>query len=295
MSKILELRDKRVKAWDAAAAFLESKQDADGRLSAEDASVYDKMEADVIAMGKDIERLERAREIQLGMTSVVNSLPLIGAPAPAAKTGRATDEYKRDFWNAFRGREVTNSLKVGSDPEGGYLVPDEFERTLVEALEKENIFRKFAHVIQTESGERKIPLVVSKGTASWVEEEAIIPESDDKFGQMSLEAFKLGTLMKVSDELLNDSVFNLEAYIAKEFARRIGKKEEEAFFVGDGSKKPTGILAETGGGQVGVTTSGAMITDDYYRRHDRFISRAQAAISRRCCFSRQRLHCQGAA
>jgi len=136
-------------------------------------------------------------------------------------------------------------------------VPDEFERTLVEALEEENIFRRLANVITTSSGDRKIPVVASKGTASWVDEEGQIPESDDSFGQVSIGAFKLATMIKVSEELLNDSVFNLESYIAREFARRIGNKEEEAFFVGNGTGKPLGILAAAGGGQVGVTTAGA--------------------------------------
>ena len=64
-------------------------------------------------------------------------------------------------------------------------------------------------------------------------------------------------MIKVSEELLNDSVFNLESYIAKEFARRIGTKEEEAFFIGDGSGKPTGIFHATNGGQLGVTAASA--------------------------------------
>ncbi|MFT9056717.1 MAG: phage major capsid protein, partial [Ethanoligenens sp.] len=152
---------------------------------------------------------------------------------------------------------VRNALQVGTDTEGGYLVPDEFERSLVEALEEENIFRRLANVITTSSGDRKIPVVASKGTASWIDEEGAIPESDDSFGQVSIGAYKLGTLIKVSEELLNDSVFNLESYISREFARRIGNKEEESFFGGDGSGKPTGILATTGGAQLGVTTAGA--------------------------------------
>jgi HK97 family phage major capsid protein len=152
---------------------------------------------------------------------------------------------------------VKNALQIGTDTEGGYLVPDEFERTLVEALEDENIFRTLANVITTSSGDRKIPVVASKGTASWVDEEGIIPESDDSFGQVSIGAYKLATLIKVSEELLNDSVFNLEAYISKEFARRIGNKEEDAFFTGDGAGKPTGILGATGGAQIGVTAASA--------------------------------------
>jgi HK97 family phage major capsid protein len=152
---------------------------------------------------------------------------------------------------------IKNALQIGTDTEGGYLVPDEFERTLIEALDEENIFRKLANVISTSSGDRKIPVVASKGTASWIDEEGAIPESDDSFGQVSIGAYKLGTMIKVSEELLNDSVFNLENYIAREFARRIGNKEEDAFFTGDGSGKPTGILAATGGAQIGVTAASA--------------------------------------
>lgn len=154
-------------------------------------------------------------------------------------------------------------MQVGTDSEGGYLVPDEFEHTLVEALQEENIFRKLAHIIQTASGDRKIPVVASKGTASWVDEEGSITESDDSFGQVSIGACKLGTLIKVSNELLNDSVFPLEGYISKEFARRIGVKEEDSFFNGDGDGKPVGIFHSTGGAQVGVTAaSTSAITAD---------------------------------
>lgn len=265
MSKILELREKRAKAWDAAKAFLDTKRSGDGLLSAEDTAAYEKMENDVVALGKEIERLERQATIDLEL-SKASSNPITNDPAKGTeeKTGRASAGYRKAFWNAMRTRagegldpNVRNALQIGTDTEGGYLVPDEFERTLVEALEEENIFRTLANVITTSSGDRKIPVVASKGTASWIDEEGSIPESDDSFGQVSIGAYKLATLIKVSEELLNDSVFNLEAYISREFARRIGNKEEEAFFTGNGSGKPTGILAATGGAQIGVTTAGA--------------------------------------
>ena len=265
MSKILELREKRAKAWDAAKAFLDTKRGDDGLLSAEDTAVYDKMEADVVALGKEIERLERQASIDMELSKATSN-PITNEPTRtgAEKTGRASAEYRKAFWNAMRTRagegldsNVRNALQVGTDTEGGYLVPDEFEKTLVEALEEENIFRTLANVITTASGDRKIPVVASKGTASWIDEEGAIPESDDSFGQVSIGAYKLGTMIKVSEELLNDSVFQLEPYISREFARRIGSKEEEAFFIGDGSGKPTGILAATGGAQLGVTTAGS--------------------------------------
>ncbi|WP_075979916.1 phage major capsid protein [Bacillus massilinigeriensis] len=261
MSKVLELREKRAKAWEQTKAFLDSKRGEDGILSAEDTSTYEKMEAEVVNLGKEIDRLERQQAIDLELSKPINQ-PITSKPtgAEGQKTGRATNEYKEAFWKSMRNKsnyEVQNALKIGTDSEGGYLAPDEFERTLIESLEEENIFRSLAKVITTSSGDRKIPVVASKGTASWVDEEGLIPESDDSFGQVSIGAYKLATMIKVSEELLNDSVFNLEAYIAKEFARRIGAKEEEAFFVGDGTGKPTGIFNATGGAELGVTGTSA--------------------------------------
>lgn len=262
MTAILELREKRAKAWDAAKNFLDSKRGNDGMMSAEDAATYDRMEADVINLGKEIERLERQAAIDNEMGKAT-SKPITDKPGDTgakAKTGTATDEYKDAFWRNVRSKsishEVFNALQVGTDSEGGYLAPDEYQRTLVEALQEQNIFRKLAHVISTGSGERKIPIVASKGTAAWIDEEAQYPESDDAFGMVSIGAYKLATMIKVSEELLNDSVFDVPAYIAKEFARRIGAAEEEAFFTGDGKGKPTGILA-AGGAEVGVTAAAA--------------------------------------
>ncbi len=263
MNQILTLREKRSKAWDAAKAFLDTKRGNDGLLTPEDVATYEKMEADVVALGKEIDRLERQAALDREMEKPLAD-PITGKPSATVgeeKTGRATDEYKKSFWATMRnkgvGFEVLNALKIGSDPDGGYLAPDEFERTLIQGLEEQNIFRQLAHVIQTSSGDRKIPVVASKGTASWIDEEGAYPESDDTFGLVSIGAFKLATTIRASEELLNDSVFNIESYIAAEFARRIGNKEEEAFFVGDGTGKPTGIFADVGGAEQGVTTASA--------------------------------------
>jgi HK97 family phage major capsid protein len=143
------------------------------------------------------------------------------------------------------------------DSEGGVLAPDEYERTLITMLEEENVLRTLCRTIRTASGDRKIPLVASKGTASWVDEEGAIPDSDDSFGLISIGAHKVATMIKVSDELLNDSVFDIEGYIASEFGRRIGTAEEQAFLTGNGSGKPTGLLHDTLGAEVGVTAAAA--------------------------------------
>ena len=118
-------------------------------------------------------------------------------------------------------------------------------------------------LIQTGYGDRKIPVVASKGTADWVDEEGTYPLSDDTFSQVVLGAYKLATMIKVSEELLSDSVFDIEGYVSEQFGKRIGDKEEDAFLTGNGVSKPIGILHTTGGAEVGVTTAGvAAITGD---------------------------------
>ncbi|EPR07984.1 phage major capsid protein [Ruminiclostridium papyrosolvens] len=265
MNKILELREKRAKLWENTKAFLDTKRNESGLLSAEDTEQYERMEADVVNLGKEIDRLERQAVLDLELSkatsNAIRTLPNASLEESKSKISpKSTNEYKDAFWKLMRNKnsfEVHNALQVGTDSEGGVLAPDEFERTLIESLEEENIFRQIANIMNTSSGDKKIPIVASKGTASWVEEEGNAPESDDSFGLISIGAYKLVTMLKVSEELLNDSVFNLEKYIAKEFARRIGAKEEEAFVIGDGVGKPTGILNATGGAQLGVTAVGS--------------------------------------
>ncbi len=262
---ITELREKRANTWKAMEGFLDSHRNEQGVLSVEDDAIYAKMEKELDTLTNEIKRMERKDAIEAELNKPV-SAPLTAKPMVVKededeKKGVASNTYKKSFWNAMRNKtvmpDIANALRVGTDPEGGYLVPDEYEKTLVEGLEEENIFRKLATVINTSSGDRKIPVVASKGTASWVDEEGLIPESDDSFAQVSIGAYKLGTTIKVSEELLNDAVFNLEAYISKEFARRIGNREEDAFFNGDGVGKPIGIFNATGGAEVGVTTASA--------------------------------------
>lgn len=262
MNQILSLREKRAKLWNDTKAFLDSHRDGDGMVSAEDNATYEKMEADVVALGKEIERLERQAAIDRELDQPTAS-PLVSAPiarTPEQKAGRASVEYKKAFWNQMRGRssyEIRNALQVGELSEGGYTVPDEFDKQLIEGLEDENIMRGLVHIIRTGSGEHKIPIVASHGTGSWVEEEQQIPESDDAFSQVTLTAHKFATMIRISRELLNDSAFDLAAYISHEFVRRAGAAEEQAILTGDGSHKPIGLLHDTLGSQVGVTTASA--------------------------------------
>ena len=203
MNRILEMREKRGQIWDRAKAFLKEHQDENGMLSAEDAAEYERMEQEVVELGRVIDREERAAQMERELNAPTMT-PLASRPEarPDSRPGRSSDEYKAAFWTAMRNRGghliVQNALQIGDDAEGGYLVPDEYERTLVDALQEENRLRGLCKIIRTSSGDRKIPLVASHGTASWVEEEGTIPESDDAFGQITIGAHKIASMIKVS-------------------------------------------------------------------------------------------------
>ena len=259
---ITELREKRNKAWEAAKAFVDTRRDKDGLLTAEDAATYAQMEQKVKDYSSEIDRMERQEAIDREMNAPT-STPITAKPATAkvdAKTGRAADVYKTSFWNQMRNRtnaEVRNALSVGVDSEGGYLVPDTYENHLVEALHDEMVIRRLAHVFTTASGSHKIPVVASHGSANWVEESGEIPETTETFGQQHIGAHKLTALIKVSEELLNDSAFDLEDYFRREFARRISNAEELAFVIGDGNGKPVGLFSDDEGAETGVTAASA--------------------------------------
>lgn len=258
MNKIIELQEKRAKIWKQAKDFLNERQAKSDILSAEDNATYERMEKDVVDLGKEIDRLNKQAAIDNELNQPTTNA-IVGAPTLGKESG-AKDQYDQLFWNMMRGNvsaNVMNALKEGSDSDGGYLVPDEFENQLIQKLHQENVLRSISHVIQTSSGDHKIPVVASEGTASWLDEEAAYTESNSSFGQVTLGAHKLGTLIKVSDELLNDSAFDLTNYISTEFARRLGDSEEEAFLTGNGTGRPTGILNDSNGAKDGVTAATA--------------------------------------
>jgi len=283
MSKLIEMRDKRAKAWDATKAFLETHRTERGTLSAEDDAIYNRMDKEIDEYTKEIARLERIEARDAELAKAVSS-PITEKPAGAVKekTGRASDAYKEDFGRHLRGRQlIHNVLSEGVDANGGYLVPEEFEDRIVTALDDFNVMRTICHVITTAS-ERKIPIAGTHSTAAWTAENAPFAESNPTFDQKTIDAYKLTDLIKVSIELLDDSAFELEPYIAQEFARAFGIAEEEAFCIGDGSGKPTGLFTANGG-TVGVTSAGATaITADEaislvyalkspYRRNAKFL------------------------
>ena len=281
---ILELREKRNTAWNAAKAFLDSHRTENGTLTAEDDATYSKMEQHIADLGKEISRLERQEAMEAELSKPVNT-PLTSKPTtgkqPEEKTGRASNAYKEAMLTAMRSnfRQVSNVLQEGVDADGGYLVPEEYDHRLIDVLDEENIMRKLAHKITT-SGEHKINIAATKPAAAWIEEGGALQFSDATFSQILLDAHKLHVAIKVTEELLYDNAFRLENYIIEQFGKALANAEEDAFLNGTGVGQPLGLFAATGGGTVAATVA-TLTADDImklvyalkrpYRKNAKFI------------------------
>jgi len=260
MATIMDLRTKRATLWEGAKAFLDSHRDKEGKLSAEDAAAYDKMEADVVALGKDIERMERQAAIDAELAKPT-AQPIVNTPQATVpeKKGRASDDYRKAMLSAIRSnfRNVSNVLQEGVDADGGYLVPEEYDSRLIDVLNEENIMRSLGTKLTT-SGERKINIAATKPAASWIEEGGALTFGDATFDQIILDAYKLHVAIKITEELLYDNAFNLESYIIEQFGKALSNAEEDAFLNGDGSHKPLGLFVK-----VVDSTTGAMKNSTY--------------------------------
>ena len=168
----------------------------------------------------------------------------------SAEMKRKQTAYNRAFWDSMQTGYVSDALKEGSDGSGGYLVPDEFDERIIKALEEENILRKLGKVIKTEHT-HKIPRMVDGYEAEWYDENDRFNFSGAKFDEIVFNAYKLGALIKVSNEFLEDTPKDIENFICEMIVERFSRSEEEAFFAGDGIGKPLGIIHQA---QVGAVT-----------------------------------------
>ena len=264
--RVQELIEKRAKVWETAKNFVDTHEDKNGNLSAEDKETYSRMEAEIEELTNSIERQQRAERREQELSKPVNS-PITGKPYKdepqgEVKTGRASDEYKKAMLTALRSnfRQVSNVLQEGVDADGGYLVPEEYDHRLIDVLTEENIMRGIATKITT-SGEHKINIAATKPAAAWIEEGGALSFGEATFDQKILDAHKLHVAIKITEELLYDNAFGLENYIITEFGKALANAEEDAFLNGDGVGKPTGIFDKTKGGESIGTLTAALTSD----------------------------------
>lgn len=262
---INELIAKRAKVWETAKNFVDTHEDKNGVLSDEDTATYNKMEKEIEDLTSAIDRQQRAERREAELNKPINS-PIMGKPIMGeekTKIGRASDEYREAMLTAMRTnfRNVSNVLQEGVDADGGYLVPEEYDKRLIDVLDSENIMRSLSTTITT-AGQHKINIAATKPAAAWIEEGGALSFGDATFDQIYLDAYKLHVAIKVTEELLYDAAFGLENYIITQFGKALANAEEDAFLNGDGKGKPTGLFAANGGGQTAGTLTAAIKSDD---------------------------------
>lgn len=171
-------------------------------------------------------------------------------PAGGAQNKLAT-EHKEAFVGFLRkGREdglrylERKALQVGTDEDGGYAVPEELDRNILNLLKDEVVMRQEATVITVGGSDYK-KLVNLGGTASgWVgETDERSQTATSKLGLIEPFMGEIYGNPQATQKMLDDAFFNVEAWINSELALEFAEQEEIAFTSGDGSKKPKGFLA----------------------------------------------------
>lgn len=253
MSKSVELREQRKRAVDEDRRILDAVLAAGGEWTSEQREKHEKLDATINDLKRTIDALERLEAEERGYVPPSQAVP----PAPVSAEDRAA-QYRDAFWRAMRagiGPDERRVMAVGTDTSGGYTVPDEFRRELIAKLDELNVIRQRATVIPTTSGTLTIPVLTTHGSASWVAENGSYSETTPTFDEKTFSPHKLSVLLKVSEELMNDSAFPLERFVAGEFGRAIAEAEETAFVTGTGSNQPTGLIASSNGSALGKTAT----------------------------------------
>ena len=174
-------------------------------------------------------------------------------------------DYENHFWNAMRGKPGHKEFiaKGAESVTGAFTLTPKGQDKYMTAIKQESLFRNLATDIQVYDHDYRIKTVCSEDVAVWVPEGGTIPLSDGMgdFGDITLASHKLAAFLKLEDTLVRDPFFKIEDYLVKRLAKNFGRAEDNGFINGTGENMPTGILAETGGAEVGVTTN-ALTYDD---------------------------------
>jgi len=265
---IRRLHEQRAHAHSEMTKLAEIAEKEDRDLTAEEQGNFDKMCTDFEELRSRAERAEKIfaqeREVEKSLTTPIekrlgedDDVPESYKEYQETRHGRvAADlaEYRSAFWRyisvpalAELDVEEQRSLNKGTTTAGGFAVPTAFQNELITISRFTGSMAQLAREMVTDSGETiQLPGIGAHGTASWLAEQATYSPSDETFTQLSLSAFKATAKIIVSEELLQDSAFDLQAYLAEEFGQRLGVLENTAFIKGDGSGKPTGVVAAAG-------------------------------------------------
>ena len=166
-------------------------------------------------------------------------------------TDTAAREHKSAFDSYVRGGDAgalrqieTKALSVGSNPDGGYLVPPELEHEIGERLAAISPIRAIASVREISSSVYKKPFMIAGPATGWVgETDARTQTTSPPLDALSFPAMELYAMPAATATLLDDSAVNIDEWIASEVELTFAVQEGAAFVNGDGVNKPKGFLS----------------------------------------------------
>ncbi len=264
VSIIEDLRARRKGLLDEMREIQSAAEAADRDLTAEEVQEFERREADFDSITGRIDRLEKmegfASDSQRENPAVADSDE---TPEISRDPAEVREIERRAFEKVLRNkgdlskldRDERAALQVGTDSEGGYTVPDAFERQIIESMREFGVIGELAtHITTADNGQLSIPTVATNSTAAWTAEEGAYTQAEGTFGQVTLNAYKVGVISQISDELIVDSAFDLLSWLAKDHGEALGLKTGEAYAVGasNATDKPRGLLNKA---SVGVTTA----------------------------------------
>ena len=161
-------------------------------------------------------------------------------------------EAKKAFNKFVReGKDALNEaekkfMRTDVNTQGGYLVPDEYLTELLKNITEISNIRSVARTYKTSAGSVVIPTRTGLVDVSWANEGEATSDSQSSYGELKIDTHRLTGVVHVTNEMLNDSVFDIEGLINSDVAEKMAQAEGNAFLLGNGTGKPEGILNNLG-------------------------------------------------
>lgn len=220
----------------------------------ETATIDDRVAGLEEKVGRIDTRLSAVEEKVGSVKSVADRIEAkLNRPGATVETKAAPEKLEAKAFNSFvrqgiekMGADEVKTLRAAEGSAGGYLAPAEFVKELDKNLVLYSPVRQAARVSNTSSGSVILPKRTGTLTGGWVGEIEERPESEPSYGEQELVVHEIAVSVPVSNQLLEDSAFNLDNELASDFAEEFGRIEAVAFVAGNGVKKPLGILNTPG-------------------------------------------------
>ena len=176
-----------------------------------------------------------------------------GKAAPADFDVNGYKHYKSAFFKLMGGvtmdslsSDERKAMSAGSDPDGGYLLPQSTVGRVVAKIYEQSTMRRIANV-QTISTEKIEGLIDNnEADAGWVSELGTRSDSTTpQLGKWEIETHELYAMPKISQKLIDDAATDVEAWLAAKVADKLARVEGTAFATGNGAGKPRGLFSYT--------------------------------------------------